>query len=148
MKATRTYISLGSHAEGLTALGTRGSLDSLLGPKRLSEDMIVRNNIKFFTTTLVNPSHIPLDRFPLQDRVRNNAVIQARNQVMRERDELEGRVVDVEAVTRGITADWMKEGGRAGSGHRKLDAVHFQAWVYDAWVDLIWTDVFGVEQRD
>lgn len=82
----------------------------------------------------MQPSLIPLDRFARQDLVRNNAVIHAKNDVLRVRPELEGRVVDAEGLTAGITEDFMKQSG-------KPDAVHFIPAVYEAWANLIWSEL-------
>lgn len=46
--------------------------------------------------------NIPLGRFPSQDLIRNNAVIRARNEVLKNWPGLEGRVIDVEALSGSI----------------------------------------------
>lgn len=77
--------------------------------------------------------------------MRNNPAIEARNRIARERPEFggEGRVIDIEAMTRGITEGWMKE-GKAGK-----DAVHFRPdGVYENWVKVVWTELMvGLEER-
>lgn len=149
LRPQRTYLSLGSHSERLSVPGAVSSLDYLLdettGLSRAKRDAA---NLRVFTTTNVNPSYIPLDRFPHQDLVRNNAFISAKNSLTRSRPEFTeaasstrrgGRVIDVEALTNGITvgADWMKPGKKG----RSPDAVHFREEVYDEWVRLVWTDL-------
>jgi len=48
----------------------------------------------------------------------------------------EGRVIDIEAMTRGITEGWMKEGNKG------KDAVHFRPeGVYENWVKVVWTEL-------
>ncbi|GAA5839978.1 hypothetical protein JCM9279_005228 [Rhodotorula babjevae] len=141
----RTYLSLGSHGEQLSLAGVSTSLDSLFsesgGLSRAARD---RASLRLFTTTLVDARYIPLERFPHQDLVRNNALVEAKNSFAARHPALggEGRVIDVEALTRGIvdSAEWMK------AGRRGPDAVHFRPEVYDEWVRLVWTDVLqGVE---
>lgn len=138
----RTYLSLGSHGEELSVPGVAASLDALLsetdGLSRLRRDAA---NLRLVTTTLVNTRHIPLARFPHQDLVRTNALIHAKNvYAARHRPEFahEGRVLDVEALTRGIVEqdEWMKQSGKRGA-----DAVHFRTDVYDEWVRVLWTDL-------
>lgn len=85
-------------------------------------------------------ANIPLDQLSQQDLLRNNAVIEAKNAVVRGRRELQGRVVDAQAVTRGVREDYMKSFPRQPT---KLGAVQFEPWVYEAWVDLVWTDLVG-----
>lgn len=148
LRPTRTFLSLGSHGEQLTSLGMGRALDFLFSEDEgLSAKLRDSINLRLFTTTLVNPLYIPLDRFPHQDLVRNNPAIEARNKVARERPELggEGRVIDVEALTRGITEGWMKE-GKPGKGS---DAVHFRpGGVYENWVKVVWTELMvGAEER-
>ncbi|GAA5911067.1 hypothetical protein JCM8208_000266, partial [Rhodotorula glutinis] len=141
----RTYLSLGSHGEELSLAGVSASLDALFaesnGLSRAGRD---RANLRLFMTTLVDARHIPLDRFPHQDLVRNNALVEAKNAVAARHPALggEGRVIDVEALTRGIvdSDEWMK------AGRHGPDAVHFRGDVYDEWVRLVWTDLLqGVE---
>lgn len=145
----RTYLSLGSHSEGLSLPGSSSSLDYLLSEATgLSRSKRDSANLRLFTTTLVNPTFIPLDRFPHQDLVRNNPLIAAKNSYTRSRPEFadEGRLINIEALTRGITVDaeWMKP-GRNG---RSPDAVHFRDEVYEEWVRLVWTDlVQGAESE-
>ncbi|GAA5943642.1 uncharacterized protein JCM15063_002993 [Sporobolomyces koalae] len=151
LRPHRTYWSLGSHSEQLSVPGTIASLDYLLdeneGFSRSKRDVA---NLRFFTTTLVDSRYIPLDRFPRQDLVRNNAFIEAKNAHSRARPELmdESRVIDVEALTRGITTEeegqWMKP-GRNG---KNPDAVHFRKEVYEEWVRLLWTDLLRGEHLD
>lgn len=142
VRAHRTYLSLGSHGEKLSVPGVAASLDALLsetdGLSRLKRDTA---NLRLVTTTLVNTRHIPLARFPHQDLVRTNALIHAKNvYAARHRPEFarEGRVLDVEALTRGIVEqdEWMKQSGKRGA-----DAVHFRTDVYDEWVRVLWTDL-------
>ncbi|TNY17768.1 hypothetical protein DMC30DRAFT_404996 [Rhodotorula diobovata] len=136
----RTYLSLGSHGEQLSLAGVSSSLDALFsesgGLTRAARD---RANLRLFTTTLVNARYIPLARFPHQDLVRNNALVAAKNAFAAHHPALggEGRVLDVEALTRGIVDSdgWMKA-SRAGP-----DAVHFRGEVYDEWVRVVWTDL-------
>lgn len=136
----RSYLSLGSHGEDLSVPGVAASLDALFsstsGLSRARRDTA---NLRLFTTTLVNARYIPLERFPHQDLLRNNALIGAKNAYTSTRDELleEGRVIDVEQLTRGIvdSDEWMK------ASHGKPDAVHFRAEVYDEWVRVVWTDL-------
>lgn len=47
---TRTYISLGSHAEELTHLGSASFLSTLLSPNYLSPLVLEQAQIRFFTT--------------------------------------------------------------------------------------------------
>ena len=147
LRPHRTYLSLGSHSEGLSLPGSASSLDFLFSESTgLSRSKRDAANLRLFTTTLVNPTYIPLDRFPHQDLVRNNALIEAKNSYTRSRPEFadEGRLINIEALTRGITVDaeWMKP-GRNG---RSPDAVHFRDEVYEEWVRLVWTDlVQGVD---
>lgn len=103
----------------------------------LGADLREEINLRLFTTTLVNPTYIPLDRFPHQDLVRNNPAIEAKNAVARGRAELggEGRVIDVETMVRGVTEGWMKEGKKG------MDAVHFVERVYSEWVRVVWTEL-------
>lgn len=97
--------------------------------------------LRLFTTTLVDSSAIPLDRFPHQDLTRNNAAIEAKNQVIRERPDIggEGRVVDVEGITRGVTEDWMKVDKKG-----MVDAVHFDERVYREWARLVGTELMSL----
>ncbi|KAK4698836.1 hypothetical protein P7C70_g7433, partial [Phenoliferia sp. Uapishka_3] len=133
LRPRRTYISLGSHSEDLTARGIDGLLDVLFSEQYVSEELRKAANVRVFTTTLVHSANIPLDRFPRQDLTRNNAVIHAKNDVIRNRPELQGRVIDVEGVTAGITESFMKS---------SRDAVHFTAPIYyNAWTSLVWTDL-------
>jgi hypothetical protein len=150
LRPHRTYLSLGSHSERLSVPGSTASLDFLLdettGLSRSKRDI---SNLRIFTTTHVNPTYIPLDRFPHQDLVRNNAFISAKNSLTRSRPEFiesvsEGggggeRIINVEALTEGITVDaeWMKPGKKG----RSPDAVHFREEVYNEWVKLVWTDL-------
>lgn len=138
----RTYLSLGSHGEELSVPGAAASLDALFdegdGLSRRKRDAA---NLRLVTTTLVNSRHIPLKRFPHQDLLRTNALIHAKNTYAGEQPEFaqEGRVLDVEALSRGIVEqdDWMKQ-----SKHGP-DAVHFRGEVYDEWVRILWTDLFS-----
>ncbi|KAM0754540.1 hypothetical protein T439DRAFT_377004 [Meredithblackwellia eburnea MCA 4105] len=136
IRPSRTYVTLESHSSGLTRLGVEELLDTLFqsDPPFLSDTLVRRSNLKFFTTTEVNTGNIPLWKYPKQDAVRNNAVIQAKNEVIRRRRELSGRVVDAQGLTRGITEDFMKQGS-------KPDAVHFEDFVYIEWARLVWTDL-------
>ncbi|GAA5970912.1 hypothetical protein JCM21900_000569 [Sporobolomyces salmonicolor] len=142
LRPHRTFLSLGSHSERLSLAGVASSLDVLLSPvSGLSPAKRDAANLRFFTTTFVNPSYIPLARFPHQDLLRNNALIAAKNAYAASRPELggEGRVVDIEKMTRGIASEekWMKEGNKG----RGPDAVHFRAAVYDEWVRVVWTEL-------
>ncbi|BGP20744.1 hypothetical protein JCM10213_001011 [Rhodosporidiobolus nylandii] len=145
LRPHRTYLSLGSHGEELTVPGVASSLDELCSPSfGVSRSMRDAVNLRLFTTTLVNARYIPLSRFPHQDLVRTNALISAKNAYAASRPEFanEGRVIDVEQLTRGIVEEdgWMKP-TKTGP-----DAVHFREEVYDEWVRLIWTDLMqGVE---
>ncbi|GAA5902317.1 uncharacterized protein JCM6883_001366 [Sporobolomyces salmoneus] len=155
LRPHRTYLSLGSHSERLSVPGSISSLDFLLDKDSgLSRSKRDTSNLRIFTTTHVNPTYIPLDRFPHQDLVRQNAFISAKNSVTRSRPEFTeaisteqgagGRTINVEALTRGITldAEWMKP----GKNGRSPDAVHFREEVYGEWVRLVWTDLArGVE---
>ena len=133
------YISLGSHGEALTSEGVDASLDYLLaeegGLGREHRDAL---GIRFFTTTLVASSAIPLARFPHQDLLRNNVVIEAKNEALRRRSDVggEGRIVDVEALTRGVTEDWMKVDKKG-----MVDAVHFNERVYKEWARVVGTEL-------
>ncbi|BGP28070.1 hypothetical protein Rt10032_c14g5404 [Rhodotorula toruloides] len=138
----RTYLSLGSHGEDLSVPGVAASLDALFSPTSgLSRAKRDAANLRLFTTTLVNARYIPPDRFPHQDLLRNNALISAKNAYTASsvRDEFleEGRMIDVEQLTRGIvdSDEWMK------ASHGKPDAVHFRGEVYDEWVRVVWTDL-------
>ncbi|BGP52169.1 hypothetical protein JCM10450v2_008140 [Rhodotorula kratochvilovae] len=148
LRPHRTYLSLGSHGEQLSRDGVSASLDTLFsessGLSRAARD---RANLRLFTTSLVNPRHIPLARFPHQDLVRNNALIGAKNALAAQHPALarEGRVINVEALTRGVVEsdEWMKQ------IHGGPDAVHFRDEVYDEWVRLVWTDLMrGVEVQE
>ncbi|BGP43923.1 hypothetical protein JCM10449v2_007980 [Rhodotorula kratochvilovae] len=148
LRPRRTYLSLGSHGEQLSLAGVAASLDALFsetgGLSRAARD---RANLRLFTTSLVNPRHIPLSRFPHQDLARNNALIGAKNALAAQHAALagEGRVIDVEALTRGVVEsdEWMKQ------IHGGPDAVHFRDEVYDEWVRLVWTDLMrGVEVQE
>ncbi|GAA5997463.1 uncharacterized protein JCM10292_000865 [Rhodotorula paludigena] len=146
LRPHRTYLSRGSHGEELTLEGLTYSLDAIFSPTSSGLSRAARDqaNLRFFTTTLSNTRYIPLARFPHQDLVRNNALIAARNAYAASRAELggEGRVIDVEALTRGVVDDpaWLKV------THGAPDAVHFRAKVYDEWARLVWTDLMqGVE---
>ncbi|KAM0754537.1 hypothetical protein T439DRAFT_377001 [Meredithblackwellia eburnea MCA 4105] len=142
LRPTRTYITLGSHSEDLTAARQGELLDIYFGAGEdrdeneafLSPEVMELANVKYFTVTEVQSRNIPLDRFPKQDLVRNNAVIEAKNELLRARKELEGRILDVEKLTRGITETYMKVG-------KKPDAVHFLKFVYHEWARMIWTDL-------
>lgn len=103
LRPTRTYFSLGSHSEDLTAYGTSELLDVLLSEAHLSQRRRASANARIFTTTFVQSAKIPLNKFPHQDIVRNNAMIRGKNDVLRTRRELAGRVIDVEGLTDGIT---------------------------------------------
>lgn len=139
----RTYLSLGSHGETLSVPGVATSLDVLLSETDgLSRQKRDTANLRLVTTTQVNTRHIPLARFPHQDLVRTNALIHAKNvYAARHRPEFahEGRVLDVEALTRGIVEqdEWMKQSKRGP------DAVHFRTDVYDEWVRVLWTDLLA-----
>lgn len=80
--------------------------------------------------------------------MRNNAVISARNQVVRDYFRRErGRVIDVEGLTVGITdlkdgGGWMKQ-QTSGAGQVVVDAVHFRDEVYQEWSRLVWTDLLA-----
>lgn len=148
LRPHRTYLSLGSHSERLSVPGSVASLDFLLDETNgLSRSKRDTSNLRTFTTTLVNPTYIPLDRFPHQDLVRNNAFISAKNSLTRSRPEFTEsispgngrRLINIEALTRGITVDagWMKP----GKNGKSPDAVHFREEVYDEWVRLVWTDL-------
>ncbi|GAA5897708.1 hypothetical protein JCM5296_000859 [Sporobolomyces johnsonii] len=147
LRPYRTFLSLGSHGERLSLAGVASSLDVLFSPiSGLSSAKRDTANLRFFTTTLVNPSYIPLARFPHQDLLRNNALIAAKNAYAASRPELggEGRVIDIEKLTRGITSEekWMK----AGNNGKGPDAVHFRDAVYDEWVRVVWTELMvGVD---
>ncbi|KAL8286446.1 hypothetical protein RQP46_004463 [Phenoliferia psychrophenolica] len=134
LRPTRTYISLGSHSEDLTAAGTSKLLDVLFSEDYVSQEQRETANVRLFTTTTVSAALIPVDRFPRQDLVRNNAVIHAKNDVLRSRPELAGRIIDAEGLTAGITENYMKKTG-------KPDAVHFLPTVYEMWARLVWTDL-------
>ena len=123
---TRTLVSLGSHSETTTALGTTAFLDSLLSPVNPFGNS---TTLRYLTTTFVQTGNIPLDKFPNQDLIRSNPIIAARNQLLRNRVAPE-RIIDVEGMTEGITEAYMKVG-------RKLDAVHFLPFVYDEMVRVI-----------
>lgn len=140
----RTFLSLGSHGEELSVPGMAASLDVLLSESDgLSRGKRDAAHLRLVTTTWVNARYIPLARFPHQDLVRTNALIHAKNAyAARSRPEFvdEGRVLDVEALTRGIVEqdEWMKQRGRHGP-----DAVHFRTEVYDEWVRVLWTDLLA-----
>ncbi|KAI5478870.1 hypothetical protein MNV49_004504 [Pseudohyphozyma bogoriensis] len=148
---TRTYISFGSHSITQTTLGFRSYLDSLL--PQLAQ-LTTWNTTRFFTTTHVNSSNIPLDRFPHQDLLRNNVLIKARNEVLRSHPFLssssdggvsESKVMDAAALTRGVTEEWTKTSvDKKGRTH--VDAVHFGSWVYDAWAGVIWSELWAAGQ--
>ncbi|KAL8291522.1 hypothetical protein RQP46_002500 [Phenoliferia psychrophenolica] len=108
LQPTRTYVSLGSHSEDLTAYGTTELLDVLLSSEHLSERRRAAANLRVFTTTFVQSGKIPLNKFPHQDIVRNNAMIRGKNIVLRERGDLAGRVIDAEGLTDGITDSYMR----------------------------------------
>ena len=76
VRATRTYVSLGSHAEQLSALGMERSLDVLLGPAGLSSEVMERAGVRVWTTTSVQAGMIPR-KFGHQELLRNNAVIRS-----------------------------------------------------------------------
>ncbi|GAA5840221.1 hypothetical protein JCM11251_005950 [Rhodosporidiobolus azoricus] len=148
LRPHRTYLSLGSHGEELTLPGVAASLDEIFSPSSgLSREKRDAANLRLFTTTLVNARYIPLARFPHQDLVRTNAFISAKNAYAAARPELggEGRVIDVEQLTRGIVEEdgWMKQ-TKYGP-----DAVHFRDEVYDEWVRVVWTDLMqGMAEAD
>ncbi|GAA5982946.1 hypothetical protein JCM10908_006846 [Rhodotorula pacifica] len=146
LRPYRTYLSLGSHGEELSLPGMASSLHAFLsetgGLSRAKRDA---SNLRLMTTTFVNAHHIPLARFPHQDLIRTNALIHAKNvYTSHERPEFaqEGRVLDVEALTRGIVEqdEWMKQGKKKKSGP---DAVHFRKEVYDELVRVLWTDLMA-----
>ncbi|GAA6041405.1 hypothetical protein JCM8097_005232 [Rhodosporidiobolus ruineniae] len=148
LRPHRTYLSLGSHGEELTVPGVAASLDAFFdSTDGLSRAKREQANLRLFTTTLVNARYIPLARFPHQDLVRANALIEAKNEYAAARPEFadEGRVIDVEALTRGIVEEdgWMKPTKNGP------DAVHFRDEVYDEWVRVVWTDLMkGVEVEE
>lgn len=151
----RTYLSLGSHSEALTRRGQEYSLDSLFDefkPGALSRATRDRIGMRVFTTTRVDVRGIPTDQFPRQELVRNNAVIEARNDVLRAHfiDE-PGRVIDVEGLTAGITESkdgrWMKQRTNA-AGQIVVDAVHFRDEVYQEWSRLVWTELVVAWQAE
>lgn len=124
---TRTLVSLGSHSETTTALGTSAFLDALLSP---TTPLYSGNStLRYLTTTSVQTANIPLNKFPNQDLIRNNPIISARNQLLRDRVSSEW-IIDIEGMTEGITEDYMKAG-------KKLDSVHFLPFVYDEMVRVI-----------
>ena len=59
---TRTYISLGSHSEDLTALGEEKLLDVYLAENHLSMKRREAVNARFFSTTFVQSAKIPVGR--------------------------------------------------------------------------------------
>lgn len=128
VRATRTYVSLGSHAEQLSALGMERSLDVLLGPAGLSSEVMERAGVRVWTTTSVQAGMIPR-KFGHQELLRNNAVIRARNQVLAGRRELRGRVVELGGLFETVTELFMR------------DAVHAQPTVYVQWARIVWTEM-------
>lgn len=143
IRPTRTYISFGSHSAELTSLGMERSLEVLLSPSEgigdhLSSDETSPSStsLRFFTTTQVASKSIPQIKFPHDDLIRNNFLINIKNQLIRDHDLLDGKVIDVEGLTRGITEDHMKDVPR-------VDAVHFVDDVYIEWSRLIWTDLMN-----
>lgn len=130
MTPMRTYVSFGSHAPHITTLGTTKYLETLFGDDAITPSLLSTANIAFVTTTHVNSSNIPI---PFQARVRYNAMITQRNAVLCNWPSAQGRIVDVEAVSRGLARDWMRP--------EKHDAIHFNDWVYGAWTDLLMTDL-------
>lgn len=134
LRPTRLYISLGSHSEQLTTLGATASLNVLLSTSGIATTLSEATFVKFFTTTLVNSGNIPFNKFPDQDLVRNNFVIRAKNQVLMDRHELNGLVIDIGEMTEGITENYMKNEG-------KLDAVHFRNEVYEEIAKIVWLDL-------
>ncbi|GAA5884328.1 hypothetical protein JCM6882_002230 [Rhodosporidiobolus microsporus] len=149
LRPHRIYLSFGSHGEELALSGVAASLDELFSSSSgLSSATRDAANLRLFTTTLVNARYIPLARFPHQDLVRTNAFISAKNAYAASRPELggEGRVINVEKLTRGIVEEdgWMKQ-TKYGP-----DAVHFRDEVYDEWVRVLWTDLMqgvGVDEE-
>lgn len=145
LRPHRTFLSLGSHGEELTTFGMHQSLDYLFSEDGgLSTALRQSLNLRLLTVTLVNSAYIPLERFPHQDLVRNNVLIEQRNLLTRERPELggEGRVVDMEGLTRGVTEGWMK------SGRHGMDAVHFREEVYQTWARVILTELATGDVKD
>jgi hypothetical protein len=148
LRPHRTFLSLGSHGGELTLAGLTSSLDTLFSESSgLSRSKREQANLRLFTTTLVNARYIPLSRFPHQDLVRANAFIVAKNDYVASRPELggEGRVIDVEKLTRGIVEEdgWMKQTKNGP------DAVHFREEVYEEWVRVLWTDLMqGVKASE
>lgn len=128
VRATRTYVSLGSHAEQLSALGVERSLDVLLGEGGLTREMMERAGVRVWTTTSVQARLIP-HKFNHQDLERNNAMIRARNDVVVGRRELRGRVVELGGLSETITEVLMK------------DAVHADPLVYVQWARVVWTEM-------
>lgn len=143
IRPTRTYISFGSHSAELTSLGMERSLDVLLSTSEGIGDQLsfegtssFTTSLRFFTTTLVASKSIPQSKFPHDDLIRNNFLINTKNQLIRDHELLSEKVIDVEGLTRGITEDHMKDIPR-------VDAVHFVDDVYKEWARLIWTDLMN-----
>lgn len=166
MRPFRTYVSLGSHSEQLTAEGQRMSLARLFRPWGLGDvasDDASTGGLRLITTTHVNVRGIPVGRFPRQDLVRNNAAIETKNRVVRDRfsskdnnnnDDGRGgrrrKVLDVGRMTSGLTdpnppsagvtdarIGWMRTYGDVSH----IDAVHFVDEVYVEWSRLIVTEL-------
>ncbi|KAM0790528.1 hypothetical protein ACM66B_003398 [Microbotryomycetes sp. NB124-2] len=172
------YVSLGSHAPEVTASGQSSSFDVMFGNDWIqqqarreggsNEDLSSR--WRFFTVTDVSSKHIPFERWPHQDLVRNNHLIKFKNDelkdsVSRLRDRIEHdqsvggdgrqvdvRLLDIASLTRGLSmsggGDDEEDDGGEGSGWMKVnhksgtvDALHFRQRVYREWSRFVWTDV-------
>ncbi|KAK4047672.1 hypothetical protein OIO90_006101 [Microbotryomycetes sp. JL221] len=149
------YVSMGSHAPELTVEGQTSSfelLSNVFKTRANSEDEGHERFWRIMTTTHVEPSHIPIDRWPHQDLVRNNQVIEAKNEALRQsvtrlahddsgHDNQRIELIDVGSLTRTMTFNHGAEGMKQSKKTGRIDALHFRQRVYNEWSRMVWTDV-------
>lgn len=146
---TRTYVSFGAgHPNNsLTALGMQHFLDQLLSPTHLSPSSLAQQNVRFFTTTHVQSSRITLSRYPHGSLLLNNAMISARNKVLRS---YPVAVIDTEGLSRGVDGraagggyEWESEMGmgNAKRSNTRESPIQFNRWLYVEWVRIILTEL-------
>jgi hypothetical protein len=125
-RSTRTYVSMGSHAPGMTVRGARTVYERLA-----SHDALRDPSVRLLPTTPVNVAHIPT---AMADKglglVENNVLIEAKNALQRT---VLASVssIDFWSPTIGVWRVRMKEG----------DAVHWSEEVYSVMARILLSEM-------
>ncbi|GAA5852120.1 hypothetical protein JCM8547_000163 [Rhodosporidiobolus lusitaniae] len=122
------YISPGSHAPLITHSGLSALLSSLR--PALERKINSAKATSFVFTSSANPTTIPLNYGP-QSTMRNNIMLATTNGIVADfvRSDLSTKAdaLDIFSLTNVIPPSF------------RVDSVHFQPQVYDAWAQVLWT---------